>query len=99
SYDANGYLVKEKAQATSPSSYNSITAYTRDALGNELTRSLDHDGNGTVDATNTFVYDAKGNLTESIRRINNNGPIYYRVYYSHLLTSRWGSVLAPPAPL
>lgn len=97
SYDANGYLVKEKAQATSPSSYNSITAYTRDALGNELTRSLDHDGNGIVDATSTYVYDEKGNLTESIRRLNKNGTIYRRAYYSHQLTSRWGSVLAPPA--
>ena len=92
SYNTNGYLLKEETRTTSPFSYSSITTYTRDALGNVLTRKTNSG------ETSTYIYGANGNLTE-IRRENDNGIVNKRTHYFHQKTSRWGSLLAPAAPL
>lgn len=95
-YDDNGYLLEEGSRVTSPVSHNSITTYTRDALGNVLTSDLDYDGDGIFDETSTYIYDANGNLTEVVRRQSDNGVIISRSSYSNQKTSHWGYILTPP---
>ncbi|HBI21937.1 MAG TPA: hypothetical protein DDY37_05045 [Legionella sp.] len=71
-YNENGQLMRETR--TNPEGSDWVTAYTRDALGRCLTRTIDPDG---LQLTTRFVYDNNDNVISQTDANNNTSHFIY----------------------